>query len=133
MTYFLDSNVIIDLLNGNKKVLQNFKAVFQTDQILIPDIVYYELLRGFYWKDPKNQLTNFEIFAKTCGIRFLDLETLKIAAENYAYLMKTGNKLDDDDDILIGSLAVRHNAILVTNNINHLSRIKDIKLVNWRD
>lgn len=28
MTYFLDTNVIIDLLNGNSKVLTNFKNAY---------------------------------------------------------------------------------------------------------
>lgn len=43
-----------------------------------------------------------------------------------------GNKVDDDGDIFIGASAVRHNAVLVTNNIRHLSRISAIHLENWR-
>lgn len=132
MTYFLDTNVIIDLLNGNANVLKNFKSAFQNGTVQIPDIVYYEVLRGFCWKDPKNQLSNFEIFTQTCGIKYMDLQTLRIAATQWATLKKNGTPLDDDDDILIGSLAVQHNAILVTNNTKHLSKIAGIKLENWK-
>ncbi len=132
MTYFLDTNVIIDLLNGNTNVLLNFKTAFQNGTIQIPDIVYYEVLRGFYWKDPKKQLENFEVFVRTCGIKYKDMQTLKIAATQWAALKRKGTPLDDDGDILIGSLAIQHNAILVTNNISHLSKLQGIQLENWR-
>ena len=38
----------------------------------------------------------------------------------------------EDDDILIGAVAIAHNGILVTNNARHLSRIQDITLEVWQ-
>lgn len=61
---------------------------------------------------------------------FQTLESLEIASDNYAFLLRQGMAIEDDD-ILIGSLAIANNAILVTNNVNHLSRLKDIQLENW--
>lgn len=61
----------------------------------------------------------------------MDLQTLRIAANQWATLKKNGTPLDDDD-ILIGSLALQHNAILVTNNTKHLSKITGIQLENWQ-
>lgn len=132
MTYFLDTNVIIDILNGNANVLKNFKATFQKATIQIPDITYYEVLRGFYWKDPKKQLSNFEIFTQKCGIKYMDLQTLKIAASQWATLQKSGTQLNDDGDILIGALAIQHNAILATGNTKHFERFDSIQLENWK-
>ena len=43
MTYFLDTNVIIDLLNGNSNVLASFKNAYTFDIVKIPDLVYYEV------------------------------------------------------------------------------------------
>lgn len=37
----------------------------------------------------------------------------------------------EDDDILIGSLALVKNGILITNNKKHLSRINDLKIEVW--
>ena len=37
----------------------------------------------------------------------------------------------EDDDILIGSLAIARNAVLVTNNTKHLSRLPGIMLESW--
>lgn len=44
MTYFLDTNVIIDLLNGNSNVLAEFKNAYAFETVRIPDLVYYEVL-----------------------------------------------------------------------------------------
>ena len=130
MTYFLDSNAIIDLLNGNSNVLAEFKNAFVSASVRIPDIVYYEVLRGFEYSDLKNKKNSFEIFAKRCGIEYMDLTTLQEAARQYADLRKNGITIDDDD-ILIGSLAISRGAVVVTNNTKHFSHLKGIQLVNW--
>lgn len=46
MTYFLDTNVIIDLLNGNSNVLTEFKNAYVFGTVRIPDLVYYEVFVG---------------------------------------------------------------------------------------
>ncbi len=131
MTYFLDTNVIIDLLNGNSNVLASFKNAYTFDTIRIPDLVYYEVLRGFEYSDPKNQKAGFEIFANRCGIVYMDLSVLKEAARQYADLRKHGIAIDDDD-ILIGSFAIVKDAVLVTNNTKHFQNLNGIQLVNWK-
>lgn len=131
MTYFLDTNVIIDLLNGNSNVLASFKNAYTFDTIRIPDLVYYEVLRGFEYSDPKNQKAGFEIFANRCGIVYMDLSVLKEAARQYADLRKHGIAIDDDD-ILIGSFAIVKDAVLVTNNTKHFQKLNGIQLVNWK-
>ena len=131
MTYFLDTTVIIDLLNGNSNVLASFKNAYTFDTVRIPDLVYYEVLRGFEYSDPKNQKAGFEIFANRCGIVYMDLSVLKEAARQYADLRKHGIAIDDDD-ILIGSFAIVKDAVLVTNNTKHFQNLNGIQLVNWK-
>jgi len=46
------------------------------------------------------------------------------------YLRKAGNIIDDFD-ILIGATALVHGLTIVTNNEDHFSRIKNIKIENW--
>ena len=101
MTYFLDTNVIIDLLNGNSNILASFKNAYTFDSVKIPDLVYYEVLRGFEYSDPKKAKS------RHCGIVYMDLDVLKEAAKQYAHLRKQGITIDDDD-ILIGSFAVKN-------------------------
>lgn len=130
MTYFLDTNVIIDLLNGNSNVLAGFKNAFVSGSVRIPDLVYYEVLRGFEYSDPKNRKTAFDVFAQRCGIEHMGIETLQEAAKQYASLKKHGITIDDDD-ILIGALAIERDAVLVTNNTKHFNNLNGIQLDNW--
>ena len=49
MTYALDTNIIIDYLNGITEVMTRFRNVAKNKTpIIIPAIVDYEVLRGFY-------------------------------------------------------------------------------------
>ena len=132
MTYFLDTNVIIDLLNGNSNILANFKNAYVSATVKIPDLVYYEVLRGFEYSDPKNQKVGFESFANHCGIVYVDKYVLEEADKQYAYLRKNGITIDDDD-ILIGSFAIEKESVLVTNNTKHFKDLNGIKLVNWKE
>lgn len=74
----------------------------------------------------------FNHFCDVFGIVYQTRCSLEIAAKNYALLRKTGTPIEDGD-LLIGSLAIAENAVLVTNNTKHLSRLQDIQLENWAE
>jgi hypothetical protein len=79
-----------------------------------------------------------ETVGKFCGAWQSDKDADEIIAEiksgrrnsQKARLTKTGN-LIDDFDLLIGCSAVANNLIMVTDNVKHLSRIKNIVIENW--
>lgn len=74
----------------------------------------------------RNTLNNF-----LSGVTILPiLNCLDIFAKEKSRLKKQGNRLDDFD-LLIGSSAVENKMILVTNNVKHFSRIKNIKIQDW--
>lgn len=56
--------------------------------------------------------------------------SLDIYAKEKSRLRKNG-MIIDDFDILIGSTAIHHGMILVTNNTKHLSRLDGIKIEDW--
>ena len=56
--------------------------------------------------------------------------SLDIYAKTKSSLRKQG-LLIDDFDILIGSTAVAHDMIMVTNNVAHLGRIENIIIEDW--
>ena len=68
--------------------------------------------------------------AKTCIILEESYETARIGGGIYATLKKSG-KLINDADILIASIVKAHNAVLVTNNEEHFSRIEGLRIENW--
>lgn len=47
-----------------------------------------------------------------------------------AFLKKEGN-LIEDADILMASTAIVKDLVLITNNLKHFKRVKDLKLDNW--
>ena len=76
------------------------------------------------------KLQKFLNFAQKLGLVNTTVETFDIASNVYADLRKSGNILEDSD-IFIGSASIEHGAILINNNEEHLSRIKDIRLEVW--
>lgn len=65
------------------------------------------------------------------GIQILPIfPALDIYASEKARLEKSG-KIIDDFDLLIGTTAVAFDLNMVTNNTDHFTRIKEIKLENW--
>lgn len=58
-------------------------------------------------------------------------------AELYYGASKSGLELQgariDDFDLLIGATAVKHNYIMVSDNIKHLGRIPGIQITNWKE
>jgi predicted nucleic acid-binding protein len=52
------------------------------------------------------------------------------ASELYVKLKKKG-LLIQDADLLIAATALIHGLCVITNNVNHFSRIKGLKVLNW--
>jgi predicted nucleic acid-binding protein len=68
--------------------------------------------------------------AETCIILETSFEAARIGGQIYAALKKQG-KLINDADIMIASIVKAHDAVLVTNNEEHFSRIQGLQIENW--
>ena len=68
--------------------------------------------------------------AQTCVVLDASYEAAKIGGEVYARLRKEG-RLINEADIMIASIVKAHDAVLVTNNEEHFSRIEGLKVENW--
>lgn len=98
--------------------------------LFISEITLAELKYGVEKSDypakNKKALENF-----LTGIQILPIiQSLDFFAKEKARLRKAGTIIDDFD-LLIGSTSIAYNLTLVTNNVNHLERIKGIKLEDW--
>ena len=51
--------------------------------------------------------------------------------ELYAVLYQAG-QLISDADILIAATALKHNLVMVTENVNHFRRIPGLSIESWR-
>ena len=131
MIYFLDTNIISYLLKGDEFLKAKIAdKLLQGDKVMISRVAYYEIERGLLAKGATSKLQRFMSWANLLGTVSLSDETLEIASKIYADLSQKGLVIEDDD-IFIGATALKHNAILVTNNENHLGRISGLTIENW--
>ena len=131
MKYFLDTNIISYLLKGSLNVKQKITdLIMDGHSVHIPVVAYYESKRELLATSAHTKLSTLQWFIQAFGIIDITTKTFDIASTNWANLKSTG-LLIEDSDLFIGSSAVENNAILITNNANHLSRIQNIQIEIW--
>lgn len=128
MKYFLDTNIISYILNGNEKVKNRIEEILLNNDIIsIPVFSYYEIKRGLLSVGASAKIERFNNFVRICELVDINISTFDIAAQIYAQLKQEGN-LIEDADLFIGVSALENNAVLITNNANHLQRIPNLKI-----
>ncbi len=127
----LDTNIISAFLKKDIRVVERVSDYLDFfDRLTINIISYYEILRGLKDLGDEEKLRGFEEFIQENELISIRKETIEKAAEIYAYLKQDGN-LIEDADILMASIAIIEDLALITNNINHFRRIKDLRTENW--
>lgn len=129
MKFLLDSDISIFLLQGKYKIMEKIKEVgiqnCYISEITIAELKYGAVKSANVEKHSKEVEKLEQLFAVVPIYECLDL-----FAREKVRLKKAGS-LIPDFDLLIGSSAVWHNFVMVTNNEKHLSRIEGIKIENW--
>jgi len=127
----LDTNIITAFLKNDSRVVERGSDYLEFfDKLTINIISYYEILRGLKDLGNEEKLRKFDNFMQENELVFITKEAVEKAAEIYAYLKKEGN-LIEDADILMASTAIVEGLVLITNNIKHFKRVKDLRLDNW--
>ena len=122
----VDSDVVIDYLRGKTRFQDVLPSAIEKYDCYIAPISAYELYYGGYYSgrvDKVDDVLNlFEI---------LDCPRASIrkSAEIHVRLSKTGNSLDIKD-ILVAGTCIYFNLPLLTRNIKHFRRIKELSLVD---
>lgn len=127
--YILDSNICIHLLRNRAEVVQAVEQV-EWENCCISELTVVELYYGAECGNnpQKNRMIVDSFLA--------DIEIVPFAlcinefCKQKARLRALGT-LIEDFDLFIGSTAIAIGAVLVTENVKHLSRLKGITLENW--
>ena len=127
--YLLDTNICIYFIKGkyglNEKILE-----VGEENCFISEITVAELKFGIENSATAEAMRKIvEAFIPKFAVIPI-YNSLDIYAREKARLRKQG-LIIDDFDILIGSTAVAHNMIMVTNNITHLNRLDRITIEDW--
>lgn len=131
MTYLLDSNACIQLLNGRHHSLINRFHQHDPQETVLCSMVKAELLRGaLRSKRIELNLQRLETF-------FAPLKSLPFddaAAAHYARigadLYGRGTPIGPND-LIIAATALAHNATLITRNTGEFSRVAGLLIEDW--
>ena len=125
----LDTDICIELLKGNKRILQ------RRDQYDGPVGVCFMTIAELYYgaeksKDPSKNMDTIEKLLITLEIVHTDIAILKRFGMIKAQLQKQGEPIADAD-ILIASATLEKAERLITGNTKHFERIAGLALENW--
>jgi tRNA(fMet)-specific endonuclease VapC len=129
MKYLLDTNICIYYLKGVKNILKRIKEI-GLNNCAISEITVAELKYGIERcsKQEKNRKLINDFIESVTIIPIIS--SFDIYAKEKASLRKQG-KIIDEFDLLIGCTAIVNDMILVTGNVKHFERLKDIRIENW--
>lgn len=134
MTYLLDTNACIALINGTPKdVRRRFQRAIQKEaSILVSSVVAFELWYGVAKSQKKEENTRrLEAFvAGPIEWTLFDDEDAREAGVVRAEL-ETAGKPIGAYDVLIAGQARRRGATLVTSNVGEFDRVDGLKWEDW--
>lgn len=97
----------------------------------LSDITVAELYYGAENSDfPEKTMHETEEFISLFNVLSFS-GVLHTFGKEKAFLSSIGQKIENFD-MAIGSIAVNHKMVLVTDNIAHLGRIRNISIENWK-
>jgi tRNA(fMet)-specific endonuclease VapC len=125
----LDTDVCIELLKGNKRILQ------RREQYDDPVGVCFMTIAELYYgaeksKDPGKNMETIERLLLSVEIVQTDVPILKRFGMIKAQLQKKGEPIADAD-ILIASATLEKAEKLITGNTKHFERIPGLSLESW--
>lgn len=130
MIFCLDTDILIEYFRGNEKIKNRIENLSDKDSVGITWLSFYEFFKGIFVSGKLEEEKFLRELFESSLILESSYESTRIGGEIYATLKRKG-RLINDADILIASIVKRHEAILVTNNVSHFSRIEGLKVENW--
>ena len=128
--YMLDTNICSYIIRENPKSVVEKLWEHREDELVISSITYSELMYGAIRKGSSRIIGLVKVFTSRMRIVDFDEKAGELYADMRALLEKKGTPIDNMD-ILIAACAKSANAILVTNNKKHFSKIPNLKIENW--
>jgi len=132
MTYLLDTNVCIELLNQRDTSVAHKLAWVVPQTVRLCSVVIAELYHGAY-KSSRRE-ANLALLRQFCA-QFDSLPFDDDAAQVYGRLragLEKQGMLIGSHDLLIAAIAVARGVTLVTRNVAEFGRVPDLTLENWQ-
>ncbi len=126
--FLLDTCVCIEVIRGNKKVLQKIISV-GLESCKVSEMTIAELYYGASKSGKEQHFQDVDKILRFFGVVPV-FPSLRTYGDIKTKLEAKGNRIDEMD-LLIGSTALYNGMTMVTSNTKHLSRIPDLKIETW--
>lgn len=129
--YLLDTNVLIEFMNGNESVRRNILRVGMV-HCHFSVVSLHELYFGAY-NAPKQYMRQ-ELLQTEAIRRGFDVVQLPEDGSCYGRIkasLRRSGRLVDEFDMLIGEQAIVNGMVVVTNNVRHFKDMPDIEIEDW--
>jgi tRNA(fMet)-specific endonuclease VapC len=131
MSYLLDTNVCIKLLNNSSQVVVKRLVKEDPKNINLCTVVEFELYYGAYRSNRKEQnLAKLELFFTQFNRISLDSKAAKIAGLIRDQLNKKGTAIGVYD-LQIAAIAMANDLVLITHNVAEFSRVEGLQYEDW--
>ena len=126
-----DTTFLIDLLRNSPEALKKASGFdIIGESVFTTTISVFELWQGSLDLKDKKKIDRIHILLDALGMHSLDLESAKIAGKVHAELREKGLPIDPEDSMIAG-ICIKTDHALLTRNIKHFSRIKELKLETY--
>lgn len=133
MTYLVDTNVCIRILNGSSPAVVSRLRKLEPSDVAISTVVRAELLFGA--RKSCHVAENLRLVEAFCS-PFASLDFDDRAADAYgairADLERVGRPIGPND-LLIAATALAHSLTLVTHNQGEFGRVPGLRLEDWEE
>ena len=128
--YLLDTNICVFFMRGKFEMNRKIGLV-GINNCYLSEITVAELYFGAENSDnPKKTMRETDEFISLFRVIPFG-RSLHTFGREMAYLTSIGKKIENFD-MAIGSIALQHKMVMVTDNIDHLGRIRGIEIENWK-
>ncbi len=125
----VDTTFLVDILRGRKETL---KILNSNEQLLTTQINMYEVIKGLFLKNiTSSKLAAAIKIFDNIGVLPFDENAVIKSAEIYTNFVKKGLETHNFDCIIAGIALSKNVNTIVTRNIKHFKRIKEIKVETY--
>lgn len=128
MKILLDTSIIVDVDRGKRAVIETCKELTRKHSALVSTVTVSEILTGSYLRPdyPRAVAKAKKILGQFTWISLDGAVAEKLAQLN-AYLIAEGQPIEYQDNAIAATCLATESDILLTNNIEHFTRIPALK------
>ena len=124
----LDTDILINILR-KKRSGEQWKEFLKDKHISFTSITAFELFLGAELSTKRiHNIKAIQELVQQFSVLPFSIKSAYIAANIYSDLQKRGQMIELND-IYIASVALEHNAMIATDNIEHFKRIFNLEIV----